>query len=225
MNPLAKGAAAGIAGLLVPLAAIIFLAAGTIYFWQGCLFWLSFSLSVITITAYLLKRDPALVERRMRAGPQAESRPRQKILQTLNLVMFVAIVMVPGIDHRFGWSETPAVIVVIANSLVMAAFGFIFIVFRENTFAASTITVERGQQVISTGPYAHVRHPMYAGGLLLIFAIPIALGSWWGLLVSAISLPLLVARMLDEESALSAELPGYDDYRRAVPYRLIPFVW
>jgi protein-S-isoprenylcysteine O-methyltransferase Ste14 len=225
MNTLTKRAAAGIAGLLVPLAVLVFVSAGTIYFWQGWLFLLSLSVLVIAITAYLFKHDPALVERRTRFGVSAESRPRQKIIQAINLAMFVAIIIVSGLDHRFGWSWVPATIVVIANVLVIAAFGFIFQVFRENTFAASTITVEAGQRVISTGLYARVRHPMYAGAVLLIFAMPIALGSLWGLLAAAILPPVLIARILDEERTLSAELAGYDDYRRAVPYRLIPFVW
>jgi protein-S-isoprenylcysteine O-methyltransferase Ste14 len=139
--------------------------------------------------------------------------------------MFIGIVIVSGLDHRFVWSQIPAAVVVVANLLMLAALGFILLVVRENTFAASTITVERGQRVISTGPYAYVRHPMYAGALPLIYAIPIALGSWWGLLVAAISLPLLIVRMLDEERALSAELTAYDSYCSAVPYRLIPLVW
>jgi protein-S-isoprenylcysteine O-methyltransferase Ste14 len=139
--------------------------------------------------------------------------------------MFFGIIIVPGLDHRFDWSQVPAVLVVVADLLMLAALGFGLLVVRENTFAASTITVEQGQRVISTGPYAHVRHPMYAGALPLICAIPIALGSWWGLLVAAISPPLLIARILDEERALSAELAGYDNYRRVVPYRLIPLVW
>jgi len=225
MNTLSQRVAARTAGFLFLLGGLTFVSAGTIHFWQGWLFWLSFSVSVIAITIYLLRHDPALVERRMRAGPRAESRPSQKIIQAINLVMFVGIVMVPGLDYRFGWSQVPATLVIVANLLMLAALGFILLVVRENTFAASTITVERGQRVISTGPYAHVRHPMYAGALPLIFAIPIALGSWWGLLVAAVSLPLLVARILDEERALSAELAGYDNYRRTVPYRLIPLVW
>jgi protein-S-isoprenylcysteine O-methyltransferase Ste14 len=139
--------------------------------------------------------------------------------------MFAGIVIVPGLDHRFEWSRVPAALVVVANLLMLAALGFILLVVRENPFAASTITVEHGQRVISTGPYAHVRHPMYAGALPLILAIPLALGSWWGLLVAAISLPLLIARILDEERALSAELAGYDSYCRTVPYRLIPLLW
>jgi protein-S-isoprenylcysteine O-methyltransferase Ste14 len=225
MNTLAQRAGVRTAGFLVLLGGLTFVSAGTIHFWQGWLFWMSFSVSVVVITVYLLRYDPALVERRMRAGPRAESRALQKIVQAINLVMFVGIVIMPGLDHRFAWSQVPTALVVIANLLMLAALGFILLVVRENTFAASTITVEREQRVVSTGPYAYIRHPMYAAALPMIFAIPIALGSWWGLVVAAISLPLLVARILDEERALSAELAGYDDYRRAVPYRLIPLVW
>ncbi len=225
MKTLSQRAAVSMAGFLIVLAALTFLPAGTINFWQGWLFWMSFSISVIAITVYLLKDDPALVERRMRGGPRAETRPSQKMVQAINLVMFFGIEIVPGLDHRFGWSQVPAALVVFADLVMLAAFGFILLVVHENTFAGSTIRVERGQRVISTGPYAHLRHPMYAGALPLIFAIPIVLGSWWGLLVAAIAPPLLIVRILDEERALSAELPGYDDYRRTVPYRLIPLLW
>jgi protein-S-isoprenylcysteine O-methyltransferase Ste14 len=139
--------------------------------------------------------------------------------------MFAALLIVPGLDHRFCWSHVPAAIVVLANLLISAASGFFLVVLRENTFAASTITVEVGQRVISTGPYAHVRHPMYAGAALLLFAMPIALGSFRGVLPAALAIPVLIARILDEERTLSAELPGYDDYCRAVPCRLVPLVW
>ena len=161
----------------------------------------------------------------MRFGPRAESRPTQKIIVAIIMVIFAAVLIVPGLDHRFGWSRVPAAIVILANLILIAGFGVTLVVLRENTFAASTITVEAGQHVISTGLYAHVRHPMYAGAALLIFAIPIALGSWWGLLPAALAIPVLIARIVDEEHTLSAELPGYDEYCRTVLYRLIPLVW
>jgi protein-S-isoprenylcysteine O-methyltransferase Ste14 len=224
MNLFATRAAAQMAGLLIPVA-LTFISAGTIHFWQGWLFWLSFLTSSISIGVYLMKRSPALLKRRMRFGPRAESRPRQKIIVAIIVLMFVALAIVPGLDHRFGWSWVPAAIVIIANMLIIVAFGLFFLVFRENTFAASTVTVEQGQHVVSSGPYAHVRHPMYAGAAVLIFSMPIAMGSLWGLLAAAIATPALIARILDEEHALSMELPGYDDYRQAVPYRLIPHVW
>ena len=221
---LATRAAAQTAGFLF-LFALIFVAAGTTHFWQGWLFCLSFWFPTIAIGIYLIKRDPALLERRMRFGPRAESRPIQKFIVTIIFVMFVTLVILPALDHRFGWSRIPAAIVVIANCVIVATFGLFLLVLRENTFAASTIIVEAGQRVISTGPYGYVRHPMYAGALLLIFAMPIALGSLWGLLVSGIAIPILIARIIDEEHALSAKLVGYDNYRRTVRYRLIPHVW
>jgi protein-S-isoprenylcysteine O-methyltransferase Ste14 len=224
MNSFATRAVAQTAGLLIPVT-LTFISAGTIHFWQGWLFWLSFLASSTAIGVYLMKHDPALLERRMRVGPQAESRPSQRIIIATILVVFIALAIVPGLDHRLGWSRVPAAIVVIANMLVVATFGFFLLVLRENTFAASAVIVEAGQRVISTGPYAHVRHPMYAGAAVLILAMPIAMGSLWGLLPAAIAAPVLIARILDEELTLSAELPGYDDYRRTVPYRLLPFVW
>jgi len=225
MDSLPHRATASLTGFLILLGGLTFVSAGTIDFWQGWLFWLSFSASVIAITIYLLKRDPALVKRRMAGGPGAESRTSQKIIQTINLAMFFGLVAVPGLDHRFDWSRVPPTLVIVADLIMLAALGGVLRVVRENTFAASTITVEREQRVITTGPYAYVRHPMYAFALPLLFAIPVALGSWWGLLVAAVSPPMLVARILDEERVLSTELAGYQDYRRAVPYRLIPGMW
>jgi protein-S-isoprenylcysteine O-methyltransferase Ste14 len=224
MFPTAKRIVAQTVGFLV-LVALIFYSAGTIHFWQGWLFCLLFWLSSLAIGIYLLEYNRALLERRMRFGPWEESRSTQKVIMTLILLLFVALLIVPALDHRFAWSRVPGAVAVIANLLIVATFGFFLVVLRANSFAASTITVEAGQRVISTGPYAYVRHPMYAGAALLMFAMPIALGSWWGLLVSLISAPVLVARILDEERALSAELPGYRDYLIAVPWRLIPLVW
>jgi len=223
MSSFAKRAAAQTTAFLI-LVALTFVAAGTIQYWQGWLFWLLFLTSMTATGIYLIRYDRALLERRMRVGPQAESRPRQKVIAALILMMFVVLAIVPALDYRFGGSRVPAAIVILANLIVVAMFGFVLMVLRENSFAASTVTVEVEQRVISTGPYAYVRHPIYAGALVMLFAIPLALGSLWGLLVAAFAFPILVARTLDEEGALSAELAGYDDYRRSVRYRLIPQV-
>lgn len=210
--------------LVVPLV-LTFVAAGTVQFWQGWSFWLVFLLSSSALGVYLRLSDPALLARRMNAGPQAESRPREKVIMMLTITLFYAMAVVPGLDHRFGWSHVPDAIVVAANLLIVAAFVVFIVVLRANTFAASTITVEAGQRVISTGPYAIVRHPMYTGGLLMILAMPIAMGSWWGLIPATAASPVLIARIFDEESALIAELPGYEAYCRAVPFRLVPRLW
>jgi protein-S-isoprenylcysteine O-methyltransferase Ste14 len=210
--------------LIIPLV-LTFVAAGTIHFWRGWLFWAVFMVSSSALGIYLRLRDPELLARRMNAGPQAESRPREKVIMLLTITMFYAIAVVPGLERRFGWSRVPPAIVVIANLLIVVAFAGFIVVLRTNTFAASTIKVEAEQRVISTGPYAIVRHPMYTGGLLMIFAMPLAMGSWWGLIPALVTSPLLIAPIFDEENALIAELPGYDAYCRDVPFRLVPGLW
>ncbi len=210
--------------VVVPCA-LTFVTAGTVDFWQGWLFWTVLVLASGVTAIYLRLRDPALLARRMKVGPQAESRPQEKVIMVLTIAMFYVLAIVPGLDHRFGWSRVPPAIVIIANLLIVAAFALFIVVLRTNTFAASTITVEPGQRVISTGPYAIVRHPMYTGGLVMIFALPVAMGSWWGLIPSLVASPILIARIFDEESALIAELPGYDAYCRAVRSRLVPGLW
>jgi protein-S-isoprenylcysteine O-methyltransferase Ste14 len=224
MFPFAKRIAVQTAAFLI-LFALIFVCAGTIDFWQGWLFCLVFLFSTTAMGIYFIKYNRPLLERRMRFGPWEESRPIEKVLITLIFLMFVALMIVPALDRRFAWSRVPGAVVVIANILIVVTFGLFLVVLRANSFAASTITVEAGQPVISTGPYAYVRHPMYAGAVLLIFAMPIALGSWWGLLIPLVSTPVLIVRIFDEERALEAQLPGYQDYRVAVPWRLIPRVW
>ncbi len=224
MNSFARRATARSAVLLIPVV-LTFVAAGTLRFWQGWFFWVTFTSSSTALGIYFKIRDPALIERRMKFGPQAETRPRQKIIVAIVLATFFALPIIAGLDHRFGWSRVPTAIAVLANLLIVGIFGFFLLVLRANSFAASTITVEPGQRVISTGAYAYVRHPMYLGGILMFAAIPLAMGSLCAIPVAAIAVPALIARTLDEERALSAELPGYDDYRHAVPWRLIPRVW
>ncbi len=224
-NNLQRTVVLGLARLQVILMLLIFAPAGTLRFWQGWLFSMVFLASVVLLTFYFLKRDPHLIENRMMAGPAAEQQRSQKIIQAFTGTLAAVLVIVPGLDHRFHWSSVPAPIVILANALVILGFLIIFRVFEENSFAASTIKVEAEQRVISTGPYRLVRHPMYAGGALLLLATPLALGSLWGLPVAvAISLAIVV-RLLDEERYLSVNLRGYDAYRREVRHRLIPMVW
>lgn len=224
MNSFAKRSIIQSAGLFAVFA-LIFIAAGTIDFWQAWLFCLTCLLCTTGTGLYLMKNDPALLERRMRFGPHEETRPRQKLIIAITFAVSLALMIVPGLDHRLGWSHLRPGIVVFANLVIAASFLFFIRVMRENTFAASTITVEPGQRVISTGPYAQVRHPMYSGAVPAVFAIPLALGSVWSLAITPVVILLLIARIFDEERALTAELPGYDDYRRAVPWRLLPLIW
>src|SRR5262249_2734022 len=185
---------------------------------------LFFGLSGI-ITHDLMRRDPALLERRMKGGPAAEKRPLQRFIMLGASIGFIGLLVVPALDFRFGWSRVPTGGVLIGYLVFVLGFGFIGRVYRENTFTSATIEVTEGQRVVSTGPYAVVRHPMYASGLLYVVGTPLALGSYWGLLAVAFMLPFLLWRLLDEERVLARELPGYTDSQRRVRYRLVPYMW
>ena len=213
-----------VVGLIV-LGIIIFVPAGTLAYWQGWAFIAVFSISTNIIGVYLALRDPALLERRMKAGPGAETRPLQKALITLAFAGIVALLIFSVLDHRFGWSFVPAWLSVLGNVLVAAGLMIDLLVFRENSYGASTIEKMEGQKVISTGPYALVRHPMYVGVLVMVIGVPLALGSLWGLAFLLLNVPILVLRILDEEAMLRQELDGYADYMRSVRYRLVPGLW
>jgi protein-S-isoprenylcysteine O-methyltransferase Ste14 len=211
--------------VIVVMGALIFVPAGTLDYWQAWLFLACYFVASLVVSAWLARNDPALLQRRMRGGPFAEGERNQKIIMTITSIAFIALLVVPGLDQRFGWSHMPGAIVVLGDVLLLAGWFGILAVFRANTYAAATIRVEAGQQVISTGPYAIVRHPMYSAALLMMLGMPLALGSWWGVVAWAALLPALAWRLIDEEQVLLRDLDGYADYRRRVRFRLIPFVW
>jgi protein-S-isoprenylcysteine O-methyltransferase Ste14 len=163
------------------MCALLFGSAGTIRYWQAWVYVTIFVVASVPTSVYLMKKDPALLARRMRGGPMFEKEDTQRIIMTFTSLGFIAILVVPGLDRRFGWSTVPTWAVVLGDLLVVIGFLLIFVVYRENTFTAATIQVAPGQTVVSTGPYAIVRHPMYASGALYMFGIPLALGSYWGL--------------------------------------------
>jgi len=215
----------GVALLGVVTGFLLFFSAGTINYWQGWLYLLIFLGASLLTTVYLMKNDPALLERRMRGGPTAEKRPAQKIIMLFTSIGFVSLLIVPAFDHRFGWSKAPPAVVLAGDALVAVGFYLIFLVYRENTFTAATIAIAENQKVVSTGPYAIVRHPMYASASLYLIGTPLALGSYWGLIPIAAVIPFLIWRLLDEEYFLARNLPGYTEYQQRVRYRLVPFVW
>src|ERR1700679_99920 len=172
-----------------------------------------------------MKKKSALLERWMKSGLSAEKRGAQKIIMRCMLVLFVAIFIGCGIDHRLGWSHAPMVVPVIGECMIVLSFVVFDLVFRANTFASATIEIAEGQKVISTGPYGLVRHPMYSGALVLLLGIPLALGSLWAVLVSISLLPLLIWRIVDEEKLLHKELDGYTEYCAKVKHRLIPGIY
>src|ERR1043165_461953 len=203
MDDLTRRMFVGLAKFQLFLALVIFVPAWSLRYWQGWLYWLIFGLLCFVLGLYFARHDPALVARRMEAGPKAEKEPRQKLILACASVTLVALYVVCGLDHRFRWSTIPAWLVLIADLLVvLGAYGF-YLTFRENSYAASTVTVEAGQPVISSGPYASVRHPMYAAAVILYIVTPVALGSWWGLLPAAVLVAVIVWRLADEEAHLA----------------------
>jgi protein-S-isoprenylcysteine O-methyltransferase Ste14 len=207
------------------IALLLFGVAGTIHYWQAWVYLaIALGASLLT-TLYLMKHDPALLERRMRGGPTAEREPRQKLIMLFASLGFIALLVVPALDHRFGWSAVPLRLVVVGDVLTALGFYMIFRVYRVNPFTAATIQVTPDQHVVSTGPYAIVRHPMYASASLYVIGTPLALGSYWGLLAVAATLPFLIWRLVDEERVLARRLPGYAEYQKQVPYRLLPRIW
>lgn len=225
MNRLnARALRSSLVGIAI-MAALLFIPAGTLRYWQAWIFIAVFSGASTALTVYLALHDPALLERRMRAGPTAERESSQKFIMLLAMAGFIALLMVPAFDHRFGWSALPAAVSLLGDALVALGFFLVYFVIRVNSYAASTIQVVEGQTVVSTGPYALVRHPMYAGVLPLLAGMPLALGSWPGLAPLLLIVPALVWRLLDEERFLLGKLPGYAEYRERVRYRLVPFLW
>jgi protein-S-isoprenylcysteine O-methyltransferase Ste14 len=204
---------------------MIFLPAWSLAYWQGWLYWLLFGASLVAITLYFLHHEPALVERRMHAGPSAEKEPRQKLIQTFAVLLMAAIFVLSALDYARGWSSVSTPVVPIADAFVLLGFFVMFLAFRDNAFAAAIVQVDSGQTVIDTGLYARVRHPMYVGAIVLFVATPPALGSWWGLIPVALLIGIIAWRLTDEEAYLSRNLPGYDAYRRKVTARLVPGVW
>jgi protein-S-isoprenylcysteine O-methyltransferase Ste14 len=225
VKELARKAVLGFTRLILALGIFLFAPAGTLDFWQAWVYLCVFAASSALITAYLWKKDPQLLERRVNAGPGAEKEKSQKRIQLFASLAFIGVMVLPSIDHRLRWSVVPLPVVIAGDVLAILGFLIVFLVFKVNTFTAATIEVAADQKVISTGPYAIVRHPMYSGALVMLVGTPLALGSWWGLLMFIPMIFTIVFRLLDEESFLSRNLPGYEQYCQIVRYRLAPFVW
>lgn len=214
-------------GLLV-LGLLLFAPAGTLSWPEGWAYLLLFMVCSLAMTLWMLKADPALLAARMQSPLKAEQKPRDRIIVSLLLIFFCAWMAFIALDaERFEWSDGPVWLEVVGAVLVAWSFWGFYTVLRANSFAATTIGVqkERGQSVISSGPYAVIRHPMYA--YLFPFAIgtTLMLGSLWGLLGLIPMAIILAARIFGEVAVLADELPGYRNYVSRVRYRLLPGVW
>lgn len=225
MNNLERKAWLGFAFLAVAMGFLLFLAAGTVRYWQAWGYLAVFFGASLLITLYLMKNDPALLQRRLSGGPSAEKEKTQKIIMLFASAGFIALLIVPAFDYRFGWSAVPLYAVIAGDILVAVGFYGVFLVYKENPFSSATIEIAEDQKVISTGSYASVRHPMYAGAFLYLLGTPLALGSYSGFLSLAAMTPFLLWRLFDEERFLSKNLPGYTEYCAKVRWRLIPRVF
>jgi protein-S-isoprenylcysteine O-methyltransferase Ste14 len=209
----------------VAVGLILFGPAGTLRYWQGWAFIAVFTAASLGPTIYLARANPAALRRRMHAGPRAETRAAQKVIITSSFVILFAMMAFSALDHRMGWSAVPPWLSVLGDVLVATGLGLAMLVIIQNSYAAATVTVETGQQVASGGVYKFVRHPMYVGNVIMMVGMPLALGSYWGLLFVIPGVAVLVFRILDEEKLLAQDLPGYREYAQHVRYRLVPNVW
>jgi protein-S-isoprenylcysteine O-methyltransferase Ste14 len=214
------------AGLLL-LPALLFIPAGSLKFWRGWAFMAVALTTGVLGTVYFYKRDPKFIERRLLFREKVSE---QKLIMRFGRLVFLSSFLLPGLDYRLGWSRqylgpVPPWLTLLSLALILGSYLFIIWVFQANRFAASIIRVEAGQAVISTGPYRMVRHPMYFGVLVLWLFVPLALGSYFASPAFALVIPVLVFRLLNEEKVLRRDLPGYDEYCRHTPFRLIPFLW
>jgi protein-S-isoprenylcysteine O-methyltransferase Ste14 len=204
---------------------MLFFPAGTFDYWQAWVFLVVVAVTAWTPTIYLLRTNPVALQARMRGGPTVETRIAQKLIIAGLYVSLAAMVVVSSLDHRFGWSPVSTATCVVGDVLVAVGLGVVAVVIVQNSYAAATVRVKEGQKVVSTGLYGLVRHPMYTGNVIMMIGIPLALGSYWGLIFVAPGVIVLVARIRDEEKLLQNELDGYREYTRQVRYRLVPSLW
>ena len=212
-------------GFFIVFWLILFVPAWTLDYWEAWAYWVVFLISEVFILLYFLKYDPNLIWSRLRVGPSAELERSQKIIQTFSGLSYFLILIIAGLDHRFGWTTVSPYLAIAGDILILFTFYIVFLTFRENRFTTAVVEVQNGQTVISTGPYAVVRHPMYAGVSLLLLASPFALGSLWAFIPAVLVIVGIVLRLLEEEKFLKANLVGYAEYCKKTRFRLIPGVW
>jgi len=211
----------GLAVSFIFIGLTLFLGAGTANYWRAWVYLVVGVVSSILLTLYLIK-DPILLENRTKGGPVAEQRPAQKLIVTCAGISAVASFVVPALDRRFRWSNVPSWLSITGDLLIIVAMRMVFLVFKENSFGSTAVEVVEGQRVISTGPYAVVRHPMYASAAVYFIGVSFALGSYWGLIPAVLTILSFVWRLFDEEKFLAQNLPGYTEYCAKVRWHLIP---
>lgn len=201
---------------------IFFLPAGTWSYWQGWMYIGVLVIPMFFVIAYFMKNDPDLLERRMR---MREKRSEQRKIIQFSYIVFLLAYLLPGFDIRYGWSNMPAAVSIAAAVVMFLCYLLVFRTMQVNSFLSRVIEIAENQKVIDTDVYGIVRHPMYVGMVVLYIVSPLVLGSYWAVLPALVIIPVIIARILDEEVALEKDLPGYQEYKQKVMYRLIPFVW
>lgn len=204
--------------------------AGTITWWEAWAVVALWTIFSVVMTIYLSRYDPALLAERMKLLPiQKDQKAWDKLMMLLFTIAGIALYIVPGFDViRYQWTEPlPVQLEIIAMLIHLPCFWFLWWIMRENTYLSQVVKIdnERGHQVISSGPYAIVRHPMYSVIIVLLFALPVALGSRFSLILSLILTLLMIVRTYFEDQTLHEELQGYPQYARETTYRLMPGVW
>jgi protein-S-isoprenylcysteine O-methyltransferase Ste14 len=210
---------------LVVFGLLVFWPAGTFEYWQGWTFIAVFAITTFIPSVYLAMKNPEALQRRMHAGPWSETRTLQKVISVVAFGSLAVMIVVSALDYRFGWSTVPAAVSIAGDVLMAVGLGIAMLVVIQNAYAAANITVESGQQLATTGFYAFLRHPMYFGNVIMMIGVPLALGSYWGLIFVIAGVIVLGLRISDEEAMLEQELAGYRDYTQKVHYRLVPYVW
>lgn len=205
----------------------LFLAAGTIAWPAGWIYLILLYGWLLIGILLLLKYNPGLLAERINISPPNQKAWDKVFVLLLNVFFFAWVILMPLDAVRFHWSWMPLWLQVVGGMALVVSFVLMSLTFRENSYLSPMVRVqeERGQTVISTGPYHLVRHPMYAGGLFMFLGTPLLLGSWYGLLLVVLFLPALFVRTVLEERTLRQELSGYEDYMKQVKYRLVPYIW
>jgi protein-S-isoprenylcysteine O-methyltransferase Ste14 len=199
-----------------------FVPAGTFRYWQAWAYMGVLLIPMLFMMVYLYRNDPELMLRRMRTR---EKEAKQKLIIRLSYLFYIPAFLIPGFDFRFGWSSVPLEMVILSDILIILGYMLFAKVMITNRYAARTVEVEEKQQLITSGPYAIVRHPMYSAITLIYFFTPLALGSWWAMIPMTAFLGIIVARTLNEEAVLSRDLAGYKEYMHKTRYRIIPGIW
>lgn len=221
MKLLLSALAKFIMGLLL-VGLLIFLPAGTFKYTSGWVFIALLFIPIFILGTVLLLKAPDLLKKRL-DGKEKEN--TQKGVVAFSALIFLGGFIVSGLDFRYGWSNVPAAVQIIASALFLTSYGLYAEVMRENAYLSRTIEVQENQKVIDTGLYGVVRHPMYMATILLFLMIPLILGSWYSFVIF-LAYPIIIAlRIKNEEQVLTEQLDGYAEYKQKVKHKIIPFVW